>query len=57
MEGDICDYYSCHKLRAIKRYVNNMIDEFKDQLKECPDNIIAAFAIDTYKEIKRELNK
>ena len=45
------------KIEEIKKFVEEMIGDFEAQLKEDSGNFIAAFAIDTYKEIKEKLSR
>jgi hypothetical protein len=48
-----CKYYK--KIEKLKIYVKNMISDFEKQLEEDGNNIIAAFGIETYTEIEKQL--
>ena len=45
------EYTAKHKLAEIKIFAGNMFYEFTEQLKTNPDNLVAAMAVDIYKEI------
>jgi len=46
-----------NKLKDLEDFANEMLHDFEEQLRGSTDNIIAAFAVDVYKEIIEKIKE
>ncbi len=44
-------------IKRLENFVDEMIIEFKEQIREDPTNFVAGFGLDIYKEIKEKIKE